>query len=75
MSVSVGHCHPVVNHAIAQQMEHLQHTTTIYLSPQIAQYAAELAERMPGNLKVRSPVVCKRAAAQMCACCTCNIHL
>lgn len=28
-----------------------QHTTSIYLNNQIAEYAAELAARMPGNLK------------------------
>lgn len=30
----------------------LQHTTTIYLNDQIAEYAKELTDRMPGNLKV-----------------------
>jgi hypothetical protein len=30
----------------------LQHTTTIYLHNQIAEYAKELTDRMPGNLKV-----------------------
>lgn len=29
-----------------------QHTTTIYLNDQIAEYAKELTDRMPGNLKV-----------------------
>ncbi|KAG2499884.1 hypothetical protein HYH03_002173 [Edaphochlamys debaryana] len=52
VTVSVGHCHPEVNKAIHAQNELLQHTTTIYLNPQVAEYAKELADRMPGNLKV-----------------------
>lgn len=50
--MSVGHCHPTVNKAIEEQLQRLQHTTTIYLHNQVAQYAKELADRMPGNLKV-----------------------
>ncbi len=53
MTVSVGHCHPMVTKAIIEQTQRLQHTTTIYLNNQIAQYAKELTDRMPGNLKVR----------------------
>ena len=34
VTVSVGHCHPTVNAAIAEQSEKLQHTTTIYLHDQ-----------------------------------------
>lgn len=52
VTVSVGHCHPKVNAAITEQTARLQHTTTIYLNHQIAEYAKELADRMPGNLKV-----------------------
>ncbi|KAK9835443.1 hypothetical protein WJX74_000126 [Apatococcus lobatus] len=52
VTVSVGHCHPKVLKAIEDQNKLLQHTTTIYLNPQIAQYAKELTDRMPGNLKV-----------------------
>ncbi len=52
MTVSVGHCHPEVTEAIHRQNQLLQHTTTIYLNNQIAEYAKELADRMPGNLKV-----------------------
>lgn len=36
-----------------KQNELLQHTTTIYLNNQIAEYAKELADKMPGDLKVR----------------------
>jgi len=52
VTVSVGHCHPKVIAAVQRQNETLQHTTTIYLNPAIAQYARELAARMPGELKV-----------------------
>jgi alanine-glyoxylate transaminase/(R)-3-amino-2-methylpropionate-pyruvate transaminase len=34
------------------QSETLQHATTIYLHPNIAEYARELAAKMPGDLKV-----------------------
>ncbi|KAI7843702.1 hypothetical protein COHA_002601 [Chlorella ohadii] len=52
VTVSVGHCHPEVNKAVIEQTQRLQHTTTIYLNDQIAEYAKELTDRMPGNLKV-----------------------
>lgn len=52
VTVSVGHCHPEVVEAARVQNETIQHTTSIYLNPGIALYAKELADRMPGNLKV-----------------------
>src|SRR5438270_11272562 len=52
VTVSVGHCHPHVVAAANHQNELLQHSTTIYLHPNIATYAEELASNMPGNLKV-----------------------
>jgi alanine-glyoxylate transaminase/(R)-3-amino-2-methylpropionate-pyruvate transaminase len=52
VTVSVGHCHPTVTEAITRQSQLLQHTTTIYLNPHVAEYAKELADRMPGNLPV-----------------------
>lgn len=52
VTVSVGHCHPHVIAAANRQNELLQHTTTIYLHPNIAEYANALAAKMPGNLKV-----------------------
>ena len=50
--VSVGHCHPHVVAARERQNETLQHSTTIYLHPNIAEYAEKLASKMPGDLKV-----------------------
>lgn len=42
VSVSVGHCHPHVAQAIKAQAGRLQHTTTIYLHPTIAQLERRL---------------------------------
>lgn len=52
LTVSVGHCHPHVVAAAARQNETLQHSTTLYLQPAIAQYAEKLAAKLPGELKV-----------------------
>jgi alanine-glyoxylate transaminase/(R)-3-amino-2-methylpropionate-pyruvate transaminase len=52
VTVSVGHCHPEVVAAAHRQNETLQHSTTIYLHPNISQYAEKLAAKMPGDLKV-----------------------
>ena len=52
VTVSVGHCHPAVIAAANKQSETIQHTTTIYLHPNIAEYARDLAAKMPGDLKV-----------------------
>lgn len=47
VTVSVGHCHPKVTARLREQIEQLQHTTTIYLHPNIGDYAEALAARMP----------------------------
>src|ERR1700704_2600740 len=52
VTISVGHCHPDVVEAARKQNETLQHSTTIYLHPNIAEYAQALAAKMPGELKV-----------------------
>jgi alanine-glyoxylate transaminase/(R)-3-amino-2-methylpropionate-pyruvate transaminase len=52
VTVSVGHCHPDVVEAARKQNEILQHSTTIYLHPNIAEYAEKLAAEMPGDLKI-----------------------
>src|SRR5437667_653099 len=52
VTISVGHCHPHVVEAAHRQNEILQHSTTIYLHPNIAHYAQMLAAKMPGDLKV-----------------------
>jgi len=50
VTVSVGHCHPKVIERVKEQVGKLQHTTTIYLHPTIAQFGQKLAEKMPEGL-------------------------
>jgi len=52
VTVGCGHCHPDIVAAAHRQNDLLQHTTTIYLHPNIALYGKELAAKMPGDLKV-----------------------
>jgi alanine-glyoxylate transaminase/(R)-3-amino-2-methylpropionate-pyruvate transaminase len=52
VTVSVGHCHPHVIAAGNKQSEIYQHSTTIYLHPNVGAYAEKLASKMPGDLKV-----------------------
>jgi alanine-glyoxylate transaminase/(R)-3-amino-2-methylpropionate-pyruvate transaminase len=40
VTISVGHCHPHVIAAGNKQSELYQHSTTIYLHPNVAEYAA-----------------------------------
>jgi len=50
VTISVGHCHPKVAARVKEQVGRLQHTTTIYLHPTIAQFAQKLASKMPEGL-------------------------
>ena len=52
VTVSVGHCHPHILKAMNEQNKVLQHSTTIYLNPNIGAFAEKLAAKMPGDLKV-----------------------
>jgi alanine-glyoxylate transaminase/(R)-3-amino-2-methylpropionate-pyruvate transaminase len=52
VTISAGHCHPHVVKAAHEQNETIQHSTTIYLQPKIAEYAEKLASKLPGDLKV-----------------------
>lgn len=52
VTISAGHCHPHIVKAANEQNETLQHSTTIYLQPKIAEYAEKLASKFPGKLKV-----------------------
>ena len=52
VTVSVGHCHPHVVAAGHRQNELLQHSTTIYLQPNVVEYARDLAAKLPGDLKI-----------------------
>ena len=52
VTVSCGHCHPKVTAAIRDQVERLQHATTIYLHPGMPAFARKLASKMPEGLDV-----------------------
>lgn len=52
VTVSCGHCHPKVVSAIRDQVETLQHATTIYLHPNLPRLAEKLASKMPDGLDV-----------------------
>src|ERR1017187_7888515 len=52
VTVSVGHCHPHVIAAGNKQSEIYQHSTTIYLHPNVGAFAEKLASKLPGDLKV-----------------------
>src|SRR5512141_1309826 len=47
VTVSVGHCHPKVVRRVQEQVETIQHTTTIYLHPNFPLLAKKLASKMP----------------------------
>ncbi|MBC8016768.1 MAG: aspartate aminotransferase family protein [Sporomusaceae bacterium] len=49
--VNCGHCNPDITKAICQQVNTLQHTTTIYLTENIVNLAERLAELTPGKLQ------------------------
>ena len=52
VTVSCGHCHPKVVARVREQIETLQHTTTIYLHPNMPRLAEKLASKMPPGLDV-----------------------
>jgi alanine-glyoxylate transaminase/(R)-3-amino-2-methylpropionate-pyruvate transaminase len=52
VTISVGHCHPYVVQKVKEQMQRLQHITSIYLHPNAAMYAEMLAGKLPGDLSV-----------------------
>ncbi len=52
VTVSCGHCHPKITKAIKDQVDTIQHTTTIYLHPNFPALAKKLASKMPKGLDV-----------------------
>jgi alanine-glyoxylate transaminase/(R)-3-amino-2-methylpropionate-pyruvate transaminase len=52
VTLSCGHSHPTVVSRVREQLEVLQHTTTIYLHPNFPKLAKALAARMPEGLDV-----------------------
>src|ERR671913_391006 len=51
LTVSVGHANPRVNAAIIEQVQTLQHTSTLYANKPQGDLAEKLAEISPGSLK------------------------
>ena len=49
VTVSVGHCHPHVIAAGNKQSEIYQHSTTIYLHPNVGAYAESSPQRCRAN--------------------------
>jgi alanine-glyoxylate transaminase / (R)-3-amino-2-methylpropionate-pyruvate transaminase len=52
VTVSCGHSHPTFVERVKAQIDLLQHTTTIYLHPNVALMARRLAEKLPPGLDV-----------------------
>jgi 4-aminobutyrate aminotransferase-like enzyme len=51
LTVSVGHCNPKVTSKIKEQVDKLQHTSTLYPTENIVRLAEKLAQITPGKLK------------------------
>lgn len=49
--MNCGHCNPKILEATIDQLQTLQHTTTIYLTQPIVDLAERLAAILPGNIK------------------------
>ncbi len=50
LTVSLGHCHPVVNERVRTQIERLGHVSCLYVSENQVAYAESLAEIAPAGL-------------------------
>ncbi len=51
LTVSVGHCNPKVSSKIKEQVDKLQHTSTLYPTENIVTLAEKLAQISPGKLQ------------------------
>jgi len=50
VTISVGHCHPVLVERLQKQAATFDHSSTVYLYPQIVSFAEKLVQRMrPAN--------------------------
>ncbi len=50
-TISAGHCHPEVVDALVAQARRLQHTSTLYLHPEIGAFAQLLISTLPAPLE------------------------
>ena len=62
----LGHNHPELIRKINEQMKHILHTGTAFLSPSVFEASARIAEVAPGNLK-KSIFLSTGAEANECA--------
>ena len=51
LTISLGHCHPEVNAEVKEQLDTLQHVSTLYPTEPMVAVAEKLARITPGNLK------------------------
>lgn len=51
LTISVGHCHPTVTRRICDQVNRLQHTSTVYVIEPMVELAEKLAQITPRNLQ------------------------
>ena len=51
LTVSLGHCHPEVNARVKDQVDTLQHASTLYPTEPMVAVAEKLAEITPGDLQ------------------------
>lgn len=52
VTTSCGHCHPRITAKVKEQIDTLQHATTIYLHPNYVLLAKKLASKLPPGLDV-----------------------
>jgi len=50
VTVSVGHCHPKVTKRTVEQVQTLQHTSTVFMTQPMVDLAEKLAQITPGDL-------------------------
>ncbi len=50
VTVSVGHCHPKITQRTIDQLQQLQHTSTVFMTQPMVDLAEKLAEISPGDL-------------------------
>src|SRR5215470_275347 len=51
VTIGIGHCHPKVTSKIKAQVDHLQHTSTLFPNEQMVLLAEKLAQITPGKLQ------------------------
>ncbi len=51
LTVSVGHCNEEITQRTLEQLQQVQHTTTIYINESMVQLAEKVAELTPGRLQ------------------------